>query len=125
MLHDGHTRLVLDGLLVGVQYSRDLGALPDHLVEDVDLVIDGDTRVLTQALDTVRDFATKTRALERRCQFRVEHHSSGALGLAAPLSVGLDLSAELFHNLKHTSGHFVAIDVNATLTQVRLDLIVR
>lgn len=115
-LHHRHACDVLDGALVRVEHRGEFGALPNNLIEDIDLVVDGDASVLAETLDTVGNLAAQTLTLELGSQFSFEHHSCGALGFAAPLGVGLDISAELLDNFEHSSGNFVAIDVNAPLT---------
>ena len=88
------------------------------------MVINRDTTVLAQALDTVGDLAAKALALELWSKLRVKHHSSRALRFAAPVSVSFNLRAELLDNLKHASSYLIAIHINTAITEIGFDLIV-
>mmetsp|Transcript_30324 Transcript_30324/g.40288 ORF Transcript_30324/g.40288 Transcript_30324/m.40288 type:complete len:442 (+) Transcript_30324:246-1571(+) len=124
-LHDGHPGDVRDGALMGIEHSGDLGALPNDAVVDVDLILDRDARRLPQTLDSIRDLAAETLALELGGDLCVEHDGGGTLGLAAPLLVSLHGISERLHDLEHAHGHLVAVDIDAALAQVALDLIIR
>ena len=54
-----------------IENHGDFWALTHNIVEDVDLVINRDTTVLAQALDTVGDLAAKALALELWSKLRV------------------------------------------------------
>ena len=54
-----------------VEHHCDFRALSHNIVEDVDLVIDRDTTVLAQALDTVGDLSAQALALELWSKLRV------------------------------------------------------
>ena len=122
--HHRHASLILDTLQVKVKSRLNLWALPNDVVVDLNLVLDADTRSLSQSLDTIRDLARDALELEFLSELGVKHDSGGALRLAAPSLVILGLLCELFDDFEHAGGDLVAVDVDATFAQVTLDLII-
>lgn len=101
----------------------DLWAFTDHLIVDVNLIFDADSRCLSQPLDTVCDLTRSSLASELRSNLKVKHDGGGALRLAAPILVILYGRLESFYDLEHAFGDFITIDIDAAITQVALDLI--
>ena len=88
-------------------------------------IIDADAGGLSEALDAVRDLAAQTHAPELGRQMDIQHDGALAFRFAAPLWIVLDGVSEGLYDLEHAQGDVVAVDVDAAIPQVALDLVVR
>lgn len=124
-VHDGHARHVHDAGQALRDGLADLWGLSHDFVVDIDLIIDADAGSLPEALDAVRDLAAQTHAPELGRQMDIQHDGALAFRFAAPLWIVLDGVSECLYDLEHAQGDVVAVDVDAAIPQVALDLVVR